>query len=203
MGSLEPSGDIGGVHDREWARLGRPGTWFTATQRVEIAAAARGGETTSPAQIAARQIYTDPAAIRRDWLADLEADGLTLAEYVEVLGIVARLRAFDTLLFGLGSAVRPLPPARSEAPPTRVRVDATINGAWVPTVGIAFPPTVLSSVPAENEAMHDVHSVLYLAPTPATDGHSMGNLRAARDGITRPQMEFIAARTSQLNDCFF
>ena len=55
---------------------------------------------------------------------------------------------------------------------------------------------------AENEAMHDVHEVLYLAPR-GGDGYTMGNTTVVRDGLQRTQMEFVAARTSLVNDCFF
>ena len=50
--------------------------------------------------------------------------------------------------------------------------------------------------------MHDVHEVLYLAPR-AGDGYTMGNTTVVRDGLRRTQMEFVAARTSLVNDCFF
>jgi hypothetical protein len=62
---------------------------------------------------------------------------------------------------------------------------------------------VLSSVAAENTAaMEDVHPTLYLAPN-AGEGYTMGNMTVVRDGLSRTQMELIAARTSLVNDCFF
>jgi len=51
--------------------------------------------------------------------------------------------------------------------------------------------------------MFDVHTTLYLAPDGNPDGNSMGNMNAVREGLSRSQMEFVAARTSLLNDCFF
>ena len=51
--------------------------------------------------------------------------------------------------------------------------------------------------------MHDVHGTLYLAPSGEPTGNSMGNIGVVRDGLNRSQMEFVAARTSLLNDCFF
>jgi len=190
--------------DREWRRLAAPGTWLTGAERVAVAAAARGEKSSStPAERAARGIHDRPAELRREWLAGLEAEGLALLEYVEVLGIVARLRAVDTFRFGLGTGFLPLPePLAGE--PCRERVDeAVVSNGWVPTVGPAWPLTVLSSVPAENRAMEDVHSVLYLSATFDEKGPSMGNTQAVRDGLTRTQMEFVAARTSLLNDCFY
>ena len=194
--------EITDLIDRQWERLRHAGTWFTGAERVALAASARGDrDDTSPAHQAAREIHDHPAEITRSWLGTLEDRGLTLAEYVEVLGIVAQLRAVDTFLFGLGEQ-RPLPdPVAGQ--PTRVIVEeAAIEGGWVPTVGPAFPPSVLSSVASENEAMHDLHENFYLAPA-AGEGYTMANLHAVRDGLSRTEMEFVAARTSLINDCFF
>ena len=69
-------------------------------------------------------------------------------------------------------------------------------GGWVPTVGPASPPSALSSVPDEHEAMHDLHAIFYLAVA------DMADLDADR-GLHRTQMELVAARTSLLNECFF
>lgn len=195
--------EITDLIDRQWERLRHAGTWFTGAERVALAASARGDlSDTSPAHQAAREIHDHPAEITRSWLGTLEDRGLTLAEYVEVLGIVAQLRAVDTFLFGLGEQQRALPdPVDGE--PTRVVVEeAAIEGGWVPTVGPAFPPSVLSAVTAENEAMHDLHENFYLAPA-AGEGYTMANLHAVRDGLSRSQMELVAARTSLINDCFF
>lgn len=148
-------------------------------------------------------IHDEPARITREWLAGLEADGITLPEYVEVLGIVSQLRAIDAFEFGVGRPSRPLPDPTAEGPSPAIVAEATINGGWVPTVGPAFPPSVLSSVTAENEAaMEDMHGILYLAAT-AGDGYTMANMTVVRDGLSRSQMEFIAAQTSLINDCFF
>jgi hypothetical protein len=199
---LPVPGEIDDLIARQWDRLRRPGTWFDGRERVAIAEAARHGDGDGPAATAARRIHDEPATITRAWLQALEDDGLTLAEYVEVLGLVSQLRAIDTFEFAVGRPTRPLPDPIDGDPSHDSVDDAVINGAWVPTVGLAFPPTILSSVPAENEAMHDVHEVLYLAPR-AGDGYTMGNMAVVRDGLARTQMEFVAARTSLVNDCFF
>lgn len=206
MGELAVPTEIDELIDRQWTRLRGGGTWFSGQERVIIAAAARGTahpDESTPAARAARMIHDEPARITQDRITGFEAAGLTLTEYVEVLGIVSQLRAIDTFEFGVGRPTRPLPEPTDEGPNPVVVEDATINGGWVPTVGPAFPPSVLSSVPAENEAaMEDLHGLLYLAPTRG-DGFTMGNLAVVRDGLSRTQMEFVAARTSLINDCFF
>ncbi len=202
MSAIDIPAEFAAVHDREWDRLSRPGTWLTGAERVAVAAAARGAAPSCAAERAAAVISTAPATITRDWFDALLADGLSIEQYVEVLGIVSRLRAVDTTRFGLGHFPRPLPEPTA-GDPTPITTDAVIDGSWIPTIGAAFPPTILSAVPPENEAMFDVHSVLYLAPDGNQDGPSMGNMSAIRDGLNRSQMEFVAARTSLLNDCFF
>lgn len=206
MEALTVPADIDGLIDRQWERLKRAGTWFTGGQRVAIAAAARGDQgpdAPTAAATAARTIYVEPATITRTWLAGLEADGLTLTDYVEVLGIVSQLRTVDTFEFGVGRSARPLPEPVAGEPSRAIVADATINGGWVPTVGPAFPPSVLSSVAAENAAaMEDVHPTMYLAPS-GGGRYTMADMAAVRDGLSRTQMELVASRTSLVNDCFF
>ena len=94
-------------------------------------------------------------------------------------------------------------PEPIEGRPTSTEVpDATIDGGWIPTVGPAFPMSVLSLAPAEHDAMVDISEVLYLAPR-GGEGFTMGNQHVVRDGLTRSQIEFVASRTSLINDCFF
>ncbi len=54
----------------------------------------------------------------------------------------------------------------------------------------------MTAVPPEAEALGDLHTVLYLSM------FEMGDLHIVKD-LTRVQIEFIAARTSLLNDCFY
>lgn len=137
-----------------------------------------------------------PASIREGWVRELEQSGVPAATYVEVLGLVSRLTAVDTFSFALGLDPVELPEPADDEPTGNLATDAVIDGGWVPTVGRAFPPTALSLVPDEHEAMLDLHSVFYLAIA------DMGDLDADR-GLHRTQMELVAARTSLLNECFF
>ncbi|MEM9746542.1 MAG: hypothetical protein AAF945_07590 [Actinomycetota bacterium] len=207
---LEPIPGFDELVDREWQRLASPGATMTPAERARVAAAARGDrpDERTPEARAARTIHDRPATITEDWVAELTADGLSIERYVEVLGIVARLRAVDTTAFGLGRPPRPLPDDVSDgdsdhAPTGEFAAEAGNDGAWVPTVGPAWPPSILSALPGELAGMHDVHDTLYLSATPGGDAPSMAELGAVRDGLDRMQMEFVAARTSLINDCFF
>ena len=206
MAVLAADPEIDAAHDREWSRLATSGSWFTGRERVAIARTARGGdpgaEIGAATAAAAVRIHDEPAAITLDWIEGLEREGLSRLAYVEVLGVVARLRALDTYTFGIGHLLRPLPEPVEGEPSRSTAASATYDGGWVPTVGPAGPPNALSAVPGEHEALHDIHGDLYLTAGPG-DGYDMGNMKVVRDGLGRSQMEFVAARTSLLNDCFF
>ncbi len=125
--------------DRERERLASPGTWWSGTQRVELAGVARaarsgdaGNDSDLPATAveAAARISADPH-VDLAWVEDLERRGLERQAYVEVLGVVARLDAVDTFLFGIGAATRPLPdpdggePSRTPVPEARIDGDCS------------------------------------------------------------------------------
>ncbi len=190
--------------DHEWERLRSPGTWWTGAQRVAIAAVARAAradqvlnppELPEPAIEAAARLSAHPH-INQAWVDSLAAKGLAAPAYVEILGVVARVNAVDTFLFGIDAPERPLPEPLDGEPSRELVADAAINGAYVPTVGEAWAPNALSAVAAEVDAMLGLHDVLYLSMP------EMGDMKIEK-GLTRAQMEFVAARTSVLNDCFY
>ena len=124
-------------------------------------------------------------------------DGLDPYGYIEIVGIISRLMAIDTASYGLGLPLHEFPTAIG-GEPTRTKPDGSaITTGWAPTVGPATAPSSLSAVPVEAEAMFDVHGVLYLSLD------QMFEMQIEREGLSRPQIELIAARTSSLNDCFY
>jgi hypothetical protein len=171
-----------------------------------VAAAARGesieGDAPSALVDAARRVHDAPAEITLEWLDGVRSAGVSDGQYVEVVGVVAQLRAIDTFEFGLRRERRLLPDPVS-GDPARIEIEGTgLDGGWVPTVGPAYPLSVLSLAPPEHDAMVDLSEALYLAPR-AGEGYTMGNQHVVRDGLTRSQIEFVASRTSLVNDCFY
>ncbi len=201
---LAPPPAVDRVLDREWERLAAAGTWWSGAERVAIAATARAardgrdrpGGLPDPAAEAAERLSVEAHHVSAAWLDELEGRGLERRAYVEVLGVVSRIRAVDTTLFGLGQPERPLPVPAPGAPTGEVVATAQTDGGLVPTVGRAGPPNALSAVPDEHEALHELHGAMYLSL------EEMRDLDIDR-GLGRAQMELVAARTSLLNDCFF
>lgn len=200
-----PSEAYQGALRGQWQRLAETGTWWSGPERVAIAAEARlaskrlppRGVLASAATEAARTVAVNASAIRPETIARWAAEGLDGFAYVEIVGIVSIVMALDVAGFGLGLDEEPLPLGLA-GEPSRVRpVGAEITNGWVPTVGPAGAPEALSAVTAERDAMNMIHGPLYLTPD------QMGDLEIVRDGMTRPQIELVAARTSMLNNCLY
>ena len=202
---LTPTEEFALLVDREWARLAGPGTWWTGAERVAIATDARRaiadesplGILPPPVEEATRRIAVDAASVRGTDVARWELEGLDSFAYIEVAGIVSRLAAIDVASFGLDRKI-PYLPEPMPGEPTRQRPEgAAITTGWAPTTGPASAPSSLTAVPPEAEAMFDIHGVLYLTID------EMFEMQIERDGLTRPQNELTAARTSTLNECIY
>jgi hypothetical protein len=190
--------------EHTWASLAGPGAVWTGEERVEIAGEARrardglppGAALPNGAIEAIVLLAADPAAARRDWVERLVAGDLDAPRYVELLGVVGRLVAVDTFYEALGLPLEALPePLPGE--PTGEIADAARSGrGWVPMVGGTSISQALSLVPSENDGLHRLHGPMYLA------FEQMSDLTFSR-GLTRPQMELVAARTSAVNECFY
>lgn len=201
---IEVRADIRRLFRREWDRLALAGTWWNGRERVDIARAARAGRfgadtgsssLPTSAIEAASTISDRPASIRRHWVEKM-ADLLGYPPYVEIVGITSRLAAVDTFHVGLGADLEPLPepepggPSRSEEPQARP------GAAWVPMVGGASITQALSLVDSESVAQEDMHGPLYLTYEGMAEMDYVG-------GLSRAQMELVAARTSAINECFY
>jgi len=189
---------------REWDRLALAGTWWSGRERVDVARAARlarfGGED-SPSVLPSVAIEVAattsawPASIRRTWVEKMAGE-IGYHRYVEIVGVTSRLAAVDTFHTGLGVEYEPLPdpesgePSHSEEPLTRP------GAGWVPMVGGASITQALSLVNAESTAQEDMHGPLYLTYEGMAQLDYVG-------GLSRAQMELVAARTSAINECFY
>jgi alkylhydroperoxidase family enzyme len=144
-----------------WSRLADPGTWWTASQRIAIAAESRnathcklckdravalspfattGTHTTAsttlpePAVEAIHRIRTDSGRIGEAWFLGLQAAGLPEEAYVELVSIVAVVTAIDTFRRAAGLPIETLPTPGSGTPSGRRPAGAKPGLGWVATL---------------------------------------------------------------------
>lgn len=202
--SLDVRVDIKRLFRREWDRLALAGTWWNGAERVDIARTARASRDDESETVnslpnaaieAARTISSTPADIRRPWVEDVAAE-IGYPSYVEIVGVTSRLAAVDTFHTAIGAAPEPLPDPEPGEPSQAAEPLARPGAAWVPMVGGASITQALSLVDAESTAQEDMHGPLYLTYEGMAELDYVG-------GLSRAQMELVAARTSTINQCFY
>ena len=234
--------DLAAAHREVWLRLARAGTWWSGVERVAIAAETRRArscelcvrrkESVSPSLVegghaattnlsraaveAVHRIVTDPGRLTKAWYETLLAEGLSDAQYVELIGVVIGVLAVDTVSFALGAEPALLPEPEAGEPTRERPPQARLDGAWLPMIargedtGLAaglygdarMVPNVmraLSLVPAETRAQKRLGEVQYLPYGEVANAKRGNDLRA----LSRMQMELIAARVSKFNECFY
>jgi len=190
--------------ERAWANLAGPGPLLTAAERHQVIRDARDAWAGAPLPNsssavrgeAAHWLAADAEGLTNEIVGDFEARGLDRLRYLEIVGVVARLSNVDFYVRGLGATELPLPEP-STAPPTgHIDPAAALTNMWVPTIGQTFAPHVVDALPAEGEAVRDIHEPMYMQMSDMGDN-------AYSDELTRAQIEYLAARTSYLNECFY
>ncbi len=154
--------DITAALPQVWARIGRPGTWLTARERVAVAAESRNArfcalcaeraEALSPYAVhgehdslgelpdekveIVHKMMTDPGRIAGHWYEALKDGGLPETEYVEIVGVVACTVGVDTFCRGIGMPPPPLPETQDGEPSGEAVGEANLNR------DLAFAPTL-------------------------------------------------------------
>ena len=190
--------------ERSWANLVAPGALLTSAERHQVIRDARAGwaGATAPNVTsgimgeAAHWLAVDAEGLTEQIVADFEARGLDRLRYLEIVGVVARLSNVDFYVRGIGATELVLAEPSPTAPSGRLHPDAVLTNMWVPTVGRSFAPHVVDALPDEGEAVRDLHEPMYMLMADMGDN-------AYRDLLTRAQIEYLAARTSYLNECFY
>ena len=212
--ALAPAPDRAAAVVAAWNNLTASGPTLNASERHAVIRAARaawaGGDpaTGDPMTEAAHWLAVDAGGMTGEAVADFEARGLDRHRYLEVVGLVARLSNVDFYARGLGATVPDLPSdsassngaAPGGASPTgHVITDdprLTDDVGWVPSVGKPFAPGWLDVFPDEAAALFGLHESMYV---PLSE---VGNGEYA-DELSKAQIEYVAARTSYLNECFY
>lgn len=201
---LETIPGLGAGLDERWRRLGEAGGRWTGAERVAMVREARAardgvppcGDLDSLATRAVRTVAAHPASIREHWVDSIISDGLDPASYVELVAVVSRAVAIDTVCESLGVSREPPPAPLAGDPTEEIDPRARRVKAWVPMVGGTSITQALSLVPTENTELEHLSGALYLT------FEEMADARPDR-ALTRPQMELVAARTSAINECFY
>lgn len=203
--ALSPDPNRWNVVERAWKNLIEVGPTLTAAERHLVIRSARRAWSGSsqPAaeaellEVVAHWVARDPGGLTEQLVVDWESAGLDRFRYLETVGVVARLANVDFYLRGLGIPVFELPAVAPSGVPTGdVAPTARLTNGWVPATGPLFAPAALNALPSEATSFLALHEPMYVPFTEFANG-------AYIDELTRVQIEYIAARTSYLNECFY
>ena len=215
--------DLTAAHRDVIAAVGRPGTWWTAAERIAIASEVRraldradlapwqppssidgligADHPLPPAAVdAVWRITNHPGTLTADWYEGLVTDLPSPAHYVELVGIVAMVNSVDRLARFLDLAPLPLPPPTPGEPSRELPADVAVTTHWVPTAGVGGPNVLkaLSAVPADRVVQMALAEAQYVGRDAL-----LGDLDWDRGTLDRRQIELVAAHTSMVNECFY
>ncbi len=206
MFSLEADGEANQVVRDALRLVLARGSFFTGSERRAIAEHARrarglvvGGTGPSPLLAAIiERIAERPWESRHKHVEQWVAAGNDVLSYVEIVSVVSAICAIDSMVIGLGDHVVPLPVGEIGMPRAVTDTAAAMVDCWVPTVGPASATKALSALPAEMAINRFLQDAWYLSDAAifdfATNQHG---------DLDRGQIEYVAARTSEINDCFY
>lgn len=193
--------DLADAHRDVLAHLSRPGTWWTAADRIAIASEARHAsacvfcrdrkEALSPNSVAGthdtlgalpdaiveviHRIVTDPARLSWGWYLGILERGVTDAQYVETLSVIVHTVSLDTFTHAMGIAKLPLPSPETGEPSRYRPPGASEGAAWVPWIETAdrLPPDMAGLYPVDRPAAN-IMRAMSLVPTEVRQFFAMG-----------------------------
>jgi hypothetical protein len=225
VSTMHVRADLADAHRSAWDALTRSGTWWTGAQRAELAATALAAMTsasplppwTAPSTIAGvladdllapavahdaiYRVAAHAATLTESWYEGMR-NALTDLAYVEVVAIACNVAAIVSFRRAAGLAPWHLSAARGGEPTRTVPpdlVDAKMN--WVRVIAPADETAAVvqafTSVPAELDRLWMLAAAQYIPNLEMVD--PLWN----RGTLSRPQAELVAARISQLRECFY
>ena len=218
--------DLAEAHRLAWEHVAAPGSWFTGAQRVELAhtvLAALADPDPLPPWVCASTSGRLPASlvapvaahdfayrlarhagtITRDVYDSVRREIGELA-FVEACAIVSSVAAVWHFCRNIGVPVPPLPHA-ADGRPTGEQPDqlAAAELNWVPVAAPADQTAAVvqayTGVPGEQTNTWRMADAQYM---PNLDMVNPAWTRRA-GGLSRAQMELVAARVTKLRDCFY
>ena len=239
LSPLPVRGDLIAAQKRAWARLAAPGEWWSGAVRIAIAEETRAAErcgfcrerkaALSPYAVTGahetvtdlpevlveviHRIRTDPGRLTRRFYEEALAGGLSDAEYVETVGVMATVIAIDSFCDAMGLPRHSLPAPVAGEPRQRRPAGAKEGLAWVPTVA----PEDLTDAEAgmyDGLSAVNIHRALSLVPAEVIGFFDMDSVHYLPDGqlrdygteyraLTHAQTEFLAGRGSVINQCVY
>jgi hypothetical protein len=218
--------DLAEAHRLAWEHLAAPGSWWSGAERVELAGTALLAITDAdplPPWVG----VTSTGRLASDLVAPREAHDVvcrlarhagtmtggiyrtvtsTLGElpYVELCAIVSTVAAVAHFCRNIGVAIPPLPAPIGGRPtgdrPERLE-QAQFN--WVPVAEpadqVAAVVQAYTAVPGEQRNTWRMADAQYMPAAEMVD--PAWSRRPG--GLSRPQMELVAARLTRLRDCFY
>jgi hypothetical protein len=208
------------LHEDELLSFARIGTWGTAAQRTAIVAEARKARCAAGVQESvgdeALAVALGGINIDRDFCQQAQADGVTEGAYVEIVGLAARLAHLDVFARGIGVPVRRLGAPVEDREPSRERSSvAKKEGFFTASIPSAPAGGELAVSLFGNQPAPNILRSLSLVPDEARRLNALLNQEyfsmetifdftySSHNSITRPQLELIAAKVSELNQCFY
>ena len=224
---MEVRPDLADAHREAWEHLAEPGSWWTGEQRLEVAntvldaladaepippwgsiSAVEGRLPTSPSAPAfahdvAYRIARHAGTLTEDWY-EKASEELGPLPYVELVGIVTTVAAVSQFCRNIGIDVPDFPAPTSGEPTGDVPaelVDPELN--WVPVAAPADQTAAVvqaySAVPGELGNLWRMSAAQYMPAEEMIDP----TWQRREGGLTRPQVELVASRVSQLRECFY
>ena len=147
------------------------------------------------------RLRTDPGRITKAWF-DAITQKISKQAYVEVVGVVSSSVIVDTLHNAMGLGVVQLPSARPGQPNKQYNEHAVEDGAWVPLLAVTRGA-------AETAQPQTWNITRALGLVPNAMGLFFNTFRphyALQDislSLSQSQAEFVAARVSALNECYY
>jgi|SRR5262245_7596799 len=217
------------AHSDAWSRIGAAGGFWSAAERVAFVAESRRaldcalcnqrGASLSPYTVEGEhdcisslpraavelchRLTTDPGRLTRRWFEGLLTTGLDARHYVDAVSVIASSIVIDGLHRMLGVALPSLPRPRSGAPSGVSSAAARDEGAWVPIEPRATAEPTDTRLPAVPNILRALSLVPDAVALFFRTFMPHYRLSGGNFAISRPEIEFVAARVSALNQCFY
>ena len=215
------------AHGQSWQAIAKAGDFFTGAERVAFVHAARAALSCSlcSSRLAAlspfsllgehadedgldpvivdviHRIAVDPGRLTRAWFDEVTRH-ISQKEYVEIVSVVATSVIIDTLHNAVGLSLARLPAPQEGNPAKQFNTAAVAGGAWVPmlTGEDTLADTGMPRVPNIARSLGLVPSALTLFFNTFRPHYALKDIDLS---ISQAQAEFIAARVSAMNECFY